>query len=201
MKSFFILFYMTIYFCASQIFLNHNNSLRFAFPFLFYLFRKQYYLYFSNKKIFSLVYARDVHRGWKPAAALERKGYRAAMAYKNKLLRRYFQKPTAAAIAFKKFFEFHCCDCIESEILVLVHQIHLVSGCFICKYWNSTKFMQFFNVLKKMLPWWLFQKPAATAPPWISLVYAIFLETKNIESALKTFNQIWNWKIFLEMIL
>jgi hypothetical protein len=33
----------------------------------------------------------------------------------------------------KKFFEFHCCDCIGPEILVLVHQIHLVSGCFICK--------------------------------------------------------------------
>jgi hypothetical protein len=28
------------------------------------------------------------------------------------LPRRFFQKPTAAAMVFKKFFEFHCCDCI-----------------------------------------------------------------------------------------
>ncbi len=67
--------------------------------------------------------------------------------------RRFFQKPTATARLprwfLKKFFEFHCCDCIGPKILVLVHQILLVSGCFICKHWNCTKFMQFFNVLEK----------------------------------------------------
>jgi hypothetical protein len=73
----------------------------------------------------------------------------------------------------KTFFEFYCCDCIGPEILVLVHQIHLVSGCFICKHWNSTRFMQFFNDLEKNatvtapLPRWFFPKPTAPLPRWL----------------------------------
>ena len=50
---------------------------------------------------------------------------------------------------FNKNFELHRCDCIQPKILVLVHQIHLISWCFICKHWNSIKFMHFFNVFDK----------------------------------------------------
>jgi hypothetical protein len=34
----------------------------------------------------------------------------------------------------KKCSKFHCRDCIGPEILVLDHQIHSVSGCFIFKH-------------------------------------------------------------------
>ncbi len=70
----------------------------------------------------------------------------------------------------KKCSKFHCRACIGPEILVLDHQIHSVSWCFIFKHWNSTKFMQFFNVLEKNAaaaasppPRWFFPKPTATA--------------------------------------
>jgi hypothetical protein len=49
----------------------------------------------------------------------------------------------------KQCFEFDCYDCIRLEILLVVYQIHSISDCFICKHWNSIKFMQFFNVLEK----------------------------------------------------
>jgi hypothetical protein len=97
-------------------------------------------------------------------ATLERKSYRAAMVYKKILPRRCRD---AAATRWlinlplprwfsKKCSKFHCHDCIGPEILVLDHQIRSVSECFTCKYYNSIKFMHFFNVLEK--------NAAATAP-------------------------------------
>jgi hypothetical protein len=71
---------------------------------------------------------------------LLKKSHRAAAAtvYKNKLPRRcrddFFKNLPLPRWFLKKFSEFHCCDCIGPEILVLVQQIHLVSGCFICKH-------------------------------------------------------------------
>ncbi len=47
----------------------------------------------------------------------------------------HWKKNYRATMVLKKmFFEFHCCDCIGPEILVRVHQIHLVSEYLICKH-------------------------------------------------------------------
>ena len=49
----------------------------------------------------------------------------------------------------KKCFEFHFCDCLKLELLVIIHQIHRVLECYICGYWNSVQIQGFMRCLKK----------------------------------------------------
>ncbi len=102
-------------------------------------------------------------------AMVYKKSYRAAAA--TRWLIKNLTAPLPRWFS-KKCSKFHCRDCIGPEILVLDHQIHSVSGCFICKHWNSTKFMQFFNVLEKNAAAITFSKTCRNRPTTATAVAA-----------------------------